>query len=288
MKLLAILTLLLASSTENVNGIPMVENSVKFALERCKQFLHLAEFLQPEALNENVDIRRTKKVCDHIVLVEDDFNSNDIGEISNAKTVQTESLVDKPVKMLALRKESPVAPLTDRKHVKKEEQNCYVHLFRRQHFQGKAIVLSKNLKDTVHWNVKSVRVLGPCSWRFFNRAGFQGEHFTVDGNSSWDDKNLATLAKWGWKVGSLKSVKKLNKKNRKKHEFWRKITCKYLLKSTSVQKTAGKTENCYNWEVLWVLIWPVFLVVRKVCEVLCFKVRSSCGHENMIWLFMAS
>ena len=221
--------LLLLSSKEGATGIPMVENSVKFALERCKQFLHLAEFLQPEALNDNLDIRRTKKVCDHIVLVENDFNSNDVIDEpagKQVKAVETESLVeDRPAKMLALRRESPLATI-GRKHLNNSPKNkqrgqeqCFVHLFRRQHFQGKAIVLSKNLKDTVHWNVKSVRVLGPCSWRFYNRAGFKGEHFTVEGDSSWDDKNLETLAEWGWKVGSLKSVKKLNKKNRKRHEF---------------------------------------------------------------------
>ncbi len=38
-----------------VSPVPMVENSVKFALERCKQFLHLATFLREDALQQDQD-----------------------------------------------------------------------------------------------------------------------------------------------------------------------------------------------------------------------------------------
>lgn len=34
-------------------SVPMVENSVKFALERCRQFLRLATFLREGALDED-------------------------------------------------------------------------------------------------------------------------------------------------------------------------------------------------------------------------------------------
>jgi hypothetical protein len=53
---------LLAFWTCQEMAIPMVDNSVKFALERCKQFLELAKFFQPKALTKNFDIRRTKRV----------------------------------------------------------------------------------------------------------------------------------------------------------------------------------------------------------------------------------
>jgi len=35
----------------------MVDNSVKFAVERCRQFLHLAEFLKDRAMVEEGILR---------------------------------------------------------------------------------------------------------------------------------------------------------------------------------------------------------------------------------------
>ena len=54
------------------HGFPMIENSVKFALERCKQFLRLATFLKPDAL-QDAEIRKSKRVCEHIIKIEGDF-----------------------------------------------------------------------------------------------------------------------------------------------------------------------------------------------------------------------
>ena len=71
--IVVLLLLVLLPAPGPVHGFPMIENSVKFALERCKQFLELATFLKPSALEESEEIRRSKKICDHIILVEGDF-----------------------------------------------------------------------------------------------------------------------------------------------------------------------------------------------------------------------
>ena len=78
MNLLSLL-LPLALSLGLASSVPMVENSVKFALERCKQFLHLATFLKDDALGDD-EISRTKRVCDHIVVIEEDLEGNGGGE----------------------------------------------------------------------------------------------------------------------------------------------------------------------------------------------------------------
>ena len=122
MKLLAV-CLLAAFAIADAGGIPMVENSVKFALERCKQFLHLAEFLQPDALAKNREIRRTKKVCDHIVLIRDDFVNDSADD------------EDKEEKIEALAMKKPLKK-NGRKSTKKNDffSNCQVQLFNQQHF----------------------------------------------------------------------------------------------------------------------------------------------------------
>ncbi len=38
-----------------VGGVPMVDNSVRFALERCRQFLRLARFLRADAIRDDMD-----------------------------------------------------------------------------------------------------------------------------------------------------------------------------------------------------------------------------------------
>jgi hypothetical protein len=85
MKFLATFLLAFCAIVANAQGIPMVENSVKFALERCKQFLHLAEFLQADALAKNKEIRRTKKVCEHIVLIQSDFEEEKVEALAMKK-----------------------------------------------------------------------------------------------------------------------------------------------------------------------------------------------------------
>ncbi len=44
--LLSTASLLLVFMQEESCAVPMVENSVKFALDRCKQFLHLSTFIK--------------------------------------------------------------------------------------------------------------------------------------------------------------------------------------------------------------------------------------------------
>lgn len=67
------LIFLMLHKPEIASSVPMVENSVKFALERCKQFLSLAQYLKAKALKENQDLKRTKDVCQHIVQIEKYF-----------------------------------------------------------------------------------------------------------------------------------------------------------------------------------------------------------------------
>lgn len=67
------LILVVLVDTSSSDGVPMVENSVRFALDRCKQFLKLATYLRETALEENSDIRKTKKICDHIVKIDTEF-----------------------------------------------------------------------------------------------------------------------------------------------------------------------------------------------------------------------
>ena len=38
-------------------GVPMVDNSVAFAVDRCRQFLHLAKFMRASALRKDAGIR---------------------------------------------------------------------------------------------------------------------------------------------------------------------------------------------------------------------------------------
>ena len=38
-------------------GVPMVDNSVAFAVDRCRQFLRLAEFMRASALRRDAGIR---------------------------------------------------------------------------------------------------------------------------------------------------------------------------------------------------------------------------------------
>ena len=68
------LIFLMLNQPDTANSVPMVENSVKFALERCKQFLSLAQYLKAKALKENEDLKRTKDVCEHIVQIEKLFD----------------------------------------------------------------------------------------------------------------------------------------------------------------------------------------------------------------------
>ena len=38
-------------------GVPMVDNSIAFAVDRCRQFLHLAKFMRANALRKDAGIR---------------------------------------------------------------------------------------------------------------------------------------------------------------------------------------------------------------------------------------
>ena len=40
-----------------IGGVPMVDNSVAFAVDRCRQFLRLAEFMRASALRRDAGIR---------------------------------------------------------------------------------------------------------------------------------------------------------------------------------------------------------------------------------------
>ena len=53
-------TVVLASSGSvggGGGGVPMVDNSVAFAVDRCRQFLHLAKFMRANALRNDAGIR---------------------------------------------------------------------------------------------------------------------------------------------------------------------------------------------------------------------------------------
>ena len=43
-------------------GVPMVDNSVAFAVDRCRQFLRLAEFMRASALRKDAGIRCVDRV----------------------------------------------------------------------------------------------------------------------------------------------------------------------------------------------------------------------------------
>ncbi len=69
--ILTFVTVSLASaSLLSGGGVPMVDNSIRFALDRCRQFLHLHSYMRPKALRQNADIRRTAEMCRHIVKLE--------------------------------------------------------------------------------------------------------------------------------------------------------------------------------------------------------------------------
>ena len=40
-----------------IGGVPMVDNSVAFAVDRCRQFLRLAEFMRASAIRRDAGIR---------------------------------------------------------------------------------------------------------------------------------------------------------------------------------------------------------------------------------------
>ncbi len=168
-------------------GVPMVENSVKFALERCKQFLDLAEFMKESALSTNDDLRRTHKVCLHIVEVERDF--------SQAKPDL--------VLPLALKKDKP----------KEEKFNCSVWAFPRQDFQGDRVEFNSDVSNTKALKIKSLRIKGQkgqnCSWRFFDNVDFKGRNFTLGlRESRWE---IDAMPKIGWGLNRVKSARKFRK-----------------------------------------------------------------------------
>ena len=47
-----------------IGGVPMVDNSVAFAVDRCRQFLRLAEFMRASALRRDAGIRCVVNVKD--------------------------------------------------------------------------------------------------------------------------------------------------------------------------------------------------------------------------------
>ena len=179
--------------------VPMVENSVKFALERCRQFLNLATYMKNDALNEVNDLKRTYRVCRHLIKAEAFYAENPV-----------EDEEDFVLTAQPLKKEAPKMKMSRHSHrYGGSGDTCYVILFKRQHFQGEEIVLRKDRRDLGYFDVKSLRIIGDkkansCAWRFFTKANYKGGNFTVKASNA-----LESPDQWGFKVGQLKSARKI-------------------------------------------------------------------------------
>ncbi len=79
-----------------VGGVPMVDNSVRFALERCRQFLRLARFLRADAIRDDMDgIGETGEPCKYkpTCINNSSSNTTNIINSSSRSTSSTATVV---------------------------------------------------------------------------------------------------------------------------------------------------------------------------------------------------
>eukprot|EP00095_Tigriopus_kingsejongensis_P006959 maker-scaffold406_size180810-snap-gene-0.24 protein:Tk06959 transcript:maker-scaffold406_size180810-snap-gene-0.24-mRNA-1 annotation:"---NA---" len=212
------------------SGVPMVENSVKFALDRCKQFLKLAIFLRESALEENSDIRKTKRICDYLVKIDRDFNEEDeddrVDEDEDNVVVAKAQHFKASEKTKKTRSKSINVIQSIEPGVSLDNprfSQCEVKLFPRQEFKGKAVTRSKSVNDTFSMKIKSLRVIGPCTWTFYDQANFTGHFFTIWGHDEAIKKAVPSLNKHfnhsGTRASEPKSMKRSHSNKRRDSEF---------------------------------------------------------------------
>lgn len=206
----------------------MVENSVRFALDRCKQFLKLATYLRETALEENSDIRKTKKICDHIVKIDTEFfHDKDESRESDSDEDSSEDSSEEVKGVLAHKSLPKDGKKSHRKEAKvikdirsiepdisidKENQHnsaqCQVKLYPSLSFQGKAWTVSSRVKNIKSHKIRSLRVIGPCTWTFYDDIDFRGHSFQISGNADPKKKEMESV-----RHGSTRSFKKFHANN---------------------------------------------------------------------------
>merc|ERR1712241_1526810 len=81
---------------------------------------------------------------------------------------------------------------------------CYMKLYPSNEFRGKHLTVKRKMRSLLH-SERSLRTLGDCCWKVYQKPRYGGRHTTIRGN-----ENLSSPKRWNWRQGQIRSVRRTN------------------------------------------------------------------------------
>merc|ERR1712117_106507 len=78
---------------------------------------------------------------------------------------------------------------------------CYMKLYPSNEFGGRHLTVRTGRSYLRH-SERSLRTVGECCWKIYQRPGYKGRRTTIRGN-----ENLSSPKRWNWRSGQIRSAK---------------------------------------------------------------------------------